>query len=275
MLLVLVAGIWMGRQVNKAREQREAVEAVKAYGGWVHYDWEFVNGKLSKGTTPWAPAWLRRTIGDDFFQDVAHVSLVYDDSTGKRYDNLNTRPCDDLLALLEPLGGIKQLLLQGTQVTDEGMRHISGMSGLDELYIWDATEVSDAGVAHLKDLGRLRKIHISRSKIGDASLGTLGGLPRLEDMALQGNHFTDAGLALLKRSTNLKRLWIGLGETKITDAGMAHLSGLTNLELLDLQGTEVTERGLDHLKTLKKLTVLWFGERRITKEAMPNLKSMQ
>ena len=33
---------WLGWIVNKAREQREAVAALQKFGGFVHYDWEFV-----------------------------------------------------------------------------------------------------------------------------------------------------------------------------------------------------------------------------------------
>jgi len=55
MLVILLVCIWLGWQVNKAREQREAVAAVQRYGGWVHYDFEFVNGKLTPGRSLRAP----------------------------------------------------------------------------------------------------------------------------------------------------------------------------------------------------------------------------
>src|SRR5262245_9524093 len=87
MLLILGLGLWLGHRVNKARQQREAAAAVKAHGGWVHYDYEFVNGKLASGKQPWAPRWLRKALGDEYFQEIQQVSLVYDDSTGKRFDN--------------------------------------------------------------------------------------------------------------------------------------------------------------------------------------------
>ena len=60
LVLVLVLGGWLGWQAHKAREQRLAVEAIRQYGGFVHYDWEFVGGALSTGRQPRAPAWLRR-----------------------------------------------------------------------------------------------------------------------------------------------------------------------------------------------------------------------
>ena len=97
MLVILVLGLWLGWRVNKAREQREAVAAVQRYGGWVHYDYEFVNGKLTSGRSPRAPRWLRGLLGDAFFQEVRQVSLVYDNSSGKRFDNANVSACDDVL----------------------------------------------------------------------------------------------------------------------------------------------------------------------------------
>src|SRR5262245_19520109 len=38
LVLVLLFGLWLGWQVNLARKQREAVAAVKEYGGFVRYD---------------------------------------------------------------------------------------------------------------------------------------------------------------------------------------------------------------------------------------------
>ena len=40
LVLVLLFGLWLGWQAHLARKQREAVAAVKEYGGFVRYDWE-------------------------------------------------------------------------------------------------------------------------------------------------------------------------------------------------------------------------------------------
>ncbi len=114
MILILVLGIGLGWQVNKAREQLAAVAAVEKKGGWAHFDYEFVNGKLTSGREPRAPRWLRSLIGDVFFREITQVSLVYDDSTGTRFDNQNHEPCDDLLARLARQTGLKSLLLQSS-----------------------------------------------------------------------------------------------------------------------------------------------------------------
>ena len=49
MLLVLGLGLWLGWQARLAREQREAVAAIEEYGGFVRFDWEFVDGKPVTG----------------------------------------------------------------------------------------------------------------------------------------------------------------------------------------------------------------------------------
>lgn len=70
-LVVLTTGcLWLGWKVERAREQREAVAAIKELGGTVYYDWE-----IDTGGKPRGPAWLRRLIGDEHFQKVQMVNL--------------------------------------------------------------------------------------------------------------------------------------------------------------------------------------------------------
>jgi hypothetical protein len=265
MLAIVVLGLWLGWQVNRARRQREAVAAIQRYGGWVHYDYEFVNGTLTPGRSPRAPGWLRRLLGDEFFQEVRQVSLVYDDSTGKRFDNRNVRACDEILALASRLPGLEILLLKETQATDKGLRHIGKMTGLEELFIWDATSVTDAGVGHLRSLQNLKKVHISKSKLTDRGLALLGGLPSIRELSLQQNHFSDDGLARLGGRDRLKRLYLGLGDGQITGAGLAYLRSFRGLEILDVQGTEANAGDAEGLvECLPKLKELWLNGRHIT-----------
>ena len=55
-----------------------------------------------------------------------YVSLVYDNPGGKRKENANAKPCEDLLAQLVGQTGLKTLLMQRTQATD---RRASSSSG--------------------------------------------------------------------------------------------------------------------------------------------------
>jgi hypothetical protein len=272
MVLVLAVAILLGWQAKRMREQREAVEAVRKHGGWVHYDHEFVDGKPESSDGPRAPRWLVKLVGPEAFQSVRLVSLVYDDSTGKRFDNENQEPCDALLSKLAKLSGLKTLMLKGSQATDKGLESIGRMTDLEKLYIWQGVSVTDAGVAHLAHLKNLEYVHINGSKITDESLVLLSRLPKVRGLSLDGSRFTDAGLARMQGSDRLTDLAIGLGDLRLTDAGVANLSGFTNLTLIDLQGSDVTDAGLDRLKGLPKLKKLWLWNTRVSDDGVRRLK---
>jgi hypothetical protein len=116
-LLVFVIALWLGWIVHKARQQREAVAALQKFGGFVHYDWEFIDGPvkvprgnliwkpswgtLTPGRQPWAPDWLRRALGDEYFQSIVHVSLYVDIKKGLADASwVNIGPADDALRKL-------------------------------------------------------------------------------------------------------------------------------------------------------------------------------
>ena len=118
LLLILAIALWLGWIVQMSRQQREAVAALQKFGGFVHYDWEFVNGpvkvpqgnslwmpswgKFTPGRKPLAPSWMRRALGDEYFQSIAHVSLYVDikkQSADATWVNMG--PADDALRKLQ------------------------------------------------------------------------------------------------------------------------------------------------------------------------------
>src|SRR5437868_818874 len=76
MLVVLVVAAWLGWITHRARQQWDAVAAIREYGGSVRYDYEFVDGIPTPGREPAAPKWLRRILGDEFFREVVEVNLI-------------------------------------------------------------------------------------------------------------------------------------------------------------------------------------------------------
>jgi len=277
MLLVLVLGLWLGREANRARGQRNLLSAVRKHGGWVHFDYEFSNGKLAPGGQPWAPVWLRRALGDEYFQEVRHVSFVYDDATGKRYDNHNSESCDDVLALLPSQSGLKHLHLRGPQATDQGLASLKGLSGLEDLYIWESTLISDAGIENLKDLVNLKNLHLDKSKVTDEGFRHLARLTKLEHLVLEDHSFSDKGLAAVMGMKHLTWLYVGgspHNESFITDDGLAVVAGLAYLENVNLAYSKVTDRGLKHLAGLKKLKILRLEGCNITDEGLAKLSGL-
>ena len=116
---------------------------------------------------------------------------------------------------------LRRLNLLGTLVTDEGLKHLSGLTELEDLDLY-GVKVTDSGIEHLSKLKKLRRLNLLGAQISDASAGILSGLEELREL-------------------NLYR-------SRITNAGLAKLHRLRNLELIDLRYTGVTGAGVDALR---------------------------
>lgn len=268
MLLVLVAGVWMASVVNSARRQREAVADIKSRGGVIHYDWEYVGGKLTKGARPRGPAWIRRYLGDEFFQDVVSVTL----QKTRRASRANRDASQ--LSRLKCFPRMRSLLIRSAiPVGDAELRQIAAFASLESLSITGTMNLTDEGVAYLKPRTNLKRLTLTpagNGRLTDASLRHLSGLSRLESLSLTRNKFTDEGLAHLGRMSRLKLLGLGQANNGFSDKAMPAVAALKDLERLDLGFTHVTPEGLEHLRTLPKLKWLevGYGLTRETRRAM-------
>jgi hypothetical protein len=202
--IVTALGLLLGVLVHRANRQRRAVEAIRALGGTVRYDYEV--GGLAEAPLP---DWLCRTVGLDFFCDVTRVDFF--DPTGLTRD-------EDLLRQFKP-------------ISDSDLAHVAAFSELEELYCGslyrsrysyggidsltgqplepDEAEafvalrgqffnVSDDGLAHLTALTNLRHLWLDDTRITDAGLRHLHGLIRLETVCLFNSNITPAGAAELQ-----------------------------------------------------------------------------
>jgi hypothetical protein len=168
-LLVSVGMSWLAVKLEKARRQKEAVEAIEKAGGVVLYDYHFdaddgLSGayrvRLVKLT---APAWLRRWLGDDFVANVVAVDLPQiDQSKAGRRDGplwMITGPVphdawindSDLLHFnLKCLTGLQDLRLDGAQVSDVGLLNLQDLTSLRFLNL-QGTQVTPEGVKKLQE----------------------------------------------------------------------------------------------------------------------------
>ena len=164
--LCAVACSWFAVKLQQARRQREAVEAIREAGGHVTYDYEIdADGSRIQSPEPPGPAWLRKTLGVDFFSDVR---------------------CVYFYALWSGFG-------------DDGMEHLKELPSLQELYL-SHTQVGDAGLEHLKGLTSLKWLRLSNTKVSNAGLEHLRGLTSLRELRLYDTQVTDAGIYELKKA---------------------------------------------------------------------------
>ena len=116
-----------------------------------------------------------------------------------------------------------------TAISDEVLRHLSGLTKLDTLSLQN-TQVSDEELKHLRGLTNLQFLYLDNTQIGDEGLKSLTGLTNLENVSLNNTQIGGKGLKHLSGLQSLTEL--SLNYTQVTDEGLKHLSCLTNLEQL-------------------------------------------
>lgn len=210
---------------------------------------------------------------------------------------------DDALSRLRDLGPFKSFGVNGiVPFTDEGIGHLAGVRGLEELYLWGAGNISDksfehfgrmknlvalnasftgntgvhktgSGLHHLAGLTKLRSLWLSHlSKLEGKNLSSLRALTQLEKLYLEHNPMvTDADLAFLTDLSSIKVLY--LNGTPLTDACIPHLAALRILEELNLSETKITDSGLSALKTLKQLKKLSLKKTPVTDAGVADLQA--
>jgi hypothetical protein len=191
---------------------------------------------------------------------------------------------EDLARLLEKHGhSIWSLDLRNTNVTDQGLRHLKGMSNLEHLVLgnddlrhfkeihWPTSPITDAGLVHIRELPELTSLHLSGLPITDAGLAAIGDLPNLGSLYLSRTNVQGPGLGQLKSLPKLVLLY--LDGSDVSDSGLSHLAGASNLQYLSLNGLPLTAGGLKHIKPLPRLGQLDITGCGLLDEEVQQLKS--
>jgi hypothetical protein len=147
-VLVLVVGGLVGRLVHSARIQRNAADAIERAYGFVVYSVPFDDRVFDYPDAPIEPLWARwlaNAVGTDVFCNVWSVSF------SRRV------PLDQVLAHVAQLSSLRRLDLSGQAFPD------------DEL----------AGIDQIRALTSLTHLAIDCTRISNAGLVTIGGLPQL------------------------------------------------------------------------------------------------
>ncbi|CAI5458035.1 unnamed protein product [Closterium sp. Yama58-4] len=128
----------------------------------------------------------------------------------ERLDMDNTALLDSALEPIGAANSLNHLSLLGTNVTDAGLRHLTGLHSLTAMWLNRCVGVTSAGMVHV------------------------GKLTRLEKLSLFGTAVDDSGVRQLTSLTRLKKLWL-------PDGREVDYKGLCRL--LDRAGKEENEDG--------------------------------
>lgn len=219
-------GVWLGVEVTAARRQGAIVAEIARLGGAVRYDWELDdNDNETLAKNPPGPKWLRRLIGDDYFQTVIAVFIT--DAPSLK---------DEHLPAVEQLPDVRMLALGGTQISDASLPQLSRMKRLRFLDVSE-TKVTDAGMASIAQLTALKTLWVGtwaappERSLTDAGIKQLTPLINIETLHVAGNGITDDSVPVFEKFKKLRELYFI--HTTETAAGRERLAkSLPNCEVM-------------------------------------------
>ena len=188
---------------------------------------------------------------------VSRLQMLADRVRAEKTDIIDARPfpsvSDRDLTVLRGLSHLRDLNLDGTETTDEGLKEIATATGLASLSLTN-TRITEDGLAGLANLTNLEFLRLDKLPITDAALVHLRALTRLRIISLYKTGVTDKGMAYLKDLPALEE--ISLDETQVGDEGLLHLSQCKTLKKVKVWNTRVTPAGIQALrKAIPGITV--------------------
>ena len=220
--LCAIACSWLTVKIDRGKKQKAAVDALKAKGFTIAYDYEVDrDGKLVPNAALNVPQWLRSWLGDDCFATVGRVAPPPRSFSVVGLFPIYPDVTDEDLGRVAELPHLKFLWLSGERIGDSALKRMRDLPELERLYL-ENTEITDAGLAMLKAFPNLRKLDVSYTNVTDGGMADLLCLTRLEEINLAQTFVTDRGLVMLQNLKTLKRLsFVGPGGTQVTPDGVA------------------------------------------------------
>jgi hypothetical protein len=260
LIVVTVLCVWLGIQVNAARRQKNALEAILKAGSTVGFDYQVtppptgfpvgdIDTQIEAPHT--VPVWLRQIFGEDFFRTVVMCNLdskaisLADFTEIANLPNLKAVGLRDVIILSED-GGVNR-----------------------------AIQDSDLTVLH--QLGQLEVLGINRSVADGSGLAKLANPSGLKLLFFDGNPISDVGAEEIGKLLSLE--YLSLIEARVKDNQLKHFRTLMRLKYLSLRSTVISDAGLVYLKTLRNLATLDLARTQVTssgirelQKALPNCK---
>jgi hypothetical protein len=200
---------------------------------------------------PVAPYWVeRRPISAEWLWKgpvrLGHIFFV-----------IRADATDDDLRALRGWTELRDVMIQGDNISDAGLHHFKGLTGLYGLKL-SSSRITDRGVSAISNLPVLQQLQLDRSQVTANGLRQLSSLPKLWQLSFKDVRLGDDDLAALQLCGSVNSL--SLSGTDISDAGLHYLVPL-RLSDLDVSRTKVTAQGLQVLrdKSLRSLNLAGTG----------------
>jgi Leucine-rich repeat (LRR) protein len=138
------------------------------------------------------------------------------------------------------------LFLDGTQVTGTGFTNLTALNQLIDLQL-QGSPVSDEGLKSLADsLANLETLNLNNTGITDAGLQHLPKLTKLRTLSLRETKISDRGMSHLAELSQLGSL--DIAKTEISNEGLLRLKGLKQLSFISAEKSGIDKAGAEELQ---------------------------
>ncbi|REK29518.1 MAG: hypothetical protein DWQ42_03485 [Planctomycetota bacterium] len=260
---------WIGAVVREARLRERILHEIERRGGTVTL------------VPPSEPLSLAGQVRRQLCGEKAAATVWKIDLFGKHIQ-------DQDLAVLEDLGHVNGLSLQGTRVTDAGIHKLGVLSTLRYISL-ESTEISNAGIDVLVErLPELEYVDLSGTRVSDAVVPIVARLQKLRSLDLSDTNLQQPDFEALHGLPGLTGLRLSAPK------GAMHLERLPSLEILDVRlvhssqsvrlvqipkirklSIASSEIHLEHLGALRELTIYDSSFEEFTISHLPNLEALK
>ncbi|MBA4190096.1 MAG: hypothetical protein C0467_19090 [Planctomycetaceae bacterium] len=157
------------------------------------------------------------------------------------------------IGLLTRLPALRNLSLPQTASSDESLRQLATHSGLQTLRLIGGGRktVTDEGLKHLTGMAGLKELSLRMTRVTGTGLSSLAGLRCLTQLDLSDNPLTAEGFKNLAQLHTVEQIW--LNGVLVNHESLADVAKLPNLTMLSLRNTPLTDDWLVVLVEAKKL----------------------
>lgn len=169
-----------------------------------------------------------REIGDDGLSHLRNLSRL------RSLDVFSGRITDMGCAHLSKIKSLESLELCGGGVGDLGCAHLASLENLTSLNLSQNERITNRGAASLAALTKLKALNLSNTRVNSAALRFLGGLVRLQSLALYGCRGIKDGASIENLQSELPSLkCLRLNSTSDNDGVIE-----TNIDPEDYEGQD-------------------------------------
>ena len=264
LILTTIVAVFFGLWGSQGRKERLAADAIRAIDGNITYDWQVrpeYNPREIWPYKPWnptrpGPAWLRRLLGDHWFDRIAEVRLQR-----SSYDR-NPKRLDGVADHLVILSHLRSLSLSGPVCKPSDVNHLAKLKQLRKLLLFQTSPLEREHATAIAELPLLQELSINEVLLTPEILEILAHAPRLKTLSISCNRIIPA---------------TGQYDTRyqLKDDAATAISKFKNLESLQLYGMQMTDEGMRTICHLRKLKCLVVGSRSITSQSLSEVAKLQ